>query len=386
MTILTKLLGISGETSDRLNEAAERLGEAAENVEIDEDKVETASEFLSSVADKLDNTWNASLGEAIKDALPWLADAGEVAGEVLPPVKLALKVVSRLAREADPRALGLLAFSLAYQAAVMDGVKAIENDPGATAGMAQRLKPRLVRRVLAAEPERLESFEDFSLSDCLEHRLVRRADAMLEQLCDKVGWPPDARQRLLKIVHSHFQNTFRRILTDRDSIEKFDPLYRYLNLHSAVSQGKDDERHARALGLTVSHDDSHGAHELTIAVINRGTHVIEEIEINAIPDDDDWLEVTHGPLPAVIAGGGASAVRLWYPIPGAWFHAQVSKLNVDRGYTILRSELKDEDYTRIDFDVFWNDHTGMQRKAHAVADVRGLLTDVPLKPRRAPRP
>ena len=156
MTILTKLLGISGETSDRLNEAAERLGEAAENVEIDEDKVETASEFLSSVADKLDNTWNASLGEAIKDALPWLADAGEVAGEVLPPVKLALKVVSRLAREADPRALGLLAFSLAYQAAVMDGVKAIENDPGATAGMAQRLKPRLVRRVLAAEPERLE--------------------------------------------------------------------------------------------------------------------------------------------------------------------------------------------------------------------------------------
>jgi len=142
MTILTKLLGISGETSDRLNEAAERLGEAAENVEIDEDKVETASEFLSSVADKLDNTWNASLGEAIKDALPWLADAGEVAGEVLPPVKLALKVVSRLAREADPRALGLLAFSLAYQAAVMDGVKAIENDPGATAGMAQRLSNR----------------------------------------------------------------------------------------------------------------------------------------------------------------------------------------------------------------------------------------------------
>jgi hypothetical protein len=49
---------------------------------------------------------------------------------------------------------------------------------------------------------------------------------------------------------------------------------------------------------------------------------------------------------------------------------------------IASFKIEGEDYSVMDFDAFWNDHGGMQRKSHAVADVREAKGDVRLTPRR----
>jgi hypothetical protein len=139
-----------------------------------------------------------------------------------------------------------------------------------------------------------------------------------------------------------------------------------------------EEVHARALRLDISRDGS----VLRISALNQGTHVIRDIEIKAIPDDEHWFERTHGPLPRLVDGGGRG-IEVWYPIVGGWFHAAIEQLNPNRGWTFGTFELKSTDYTIIDFDVAWNDHMGQQRKAHAVADVSAVDESLDLKPRRS---
>jgi hypothetical protein len=138
-----------------------------------------------------------------------------------------------------------------------------------------------------------------------------------------------------------------------------------------------DDLHARALRVEVKR---HGT-ALHISALNQGTHVIRDIEINAIPDDEDWFEQSHGPLPKLIEGGGRG-VEVVYPIAGGWFYATVAQLSPSRGCGVASFETTSADYTQIDFDVFWNDHTGKQRKAHKVADVNTLEGDLWLEPRK----
>jgi nucleoside phosphorylase len=138
------------------------------------------------------------------------------------------------------------------------------------------------------------------------------------------------------------------------------------------------DEHATALGLSVSRDE----HELQLWAFNRGTHVIRDIEVTAIPAAEDWFERTHGPLPKIEPGSESS--NLVYPIVGGWFHATIPQLSPSRGYMIARGNLNSRDYTVMDFDVFWNDHEGRQRKSNGVADVRTADGDLTLKPRVRP--
>lgn len=136
------------------------------------------------------------------------------------------------------------------------------------------------------------------------------------------------------------------------------------------------DAHARALTLRLSRDNN----LFILWASNTGTHVIRDIEINAIPDAEDWYETTHGCLPK-LQQTEVRGVEVVYPILGGWFCAKVSQLNPNRGLGIATFEIVHRDYTKIDFDVFWNDYTGMQRKSHAVVDVGSETEDVPLRPR-----
>ena len=129
MSWLTKALGISETANDRIGETAETVKKGTEVLEKVGAKVETATEFLVSVADKLTENDKASFFDLVEEAVPWIESTAEVVGEALPPVKAALKVIGFLTKENDPRALGLLAFSLAYQSALAASVKAIKEDP-----------------------------------------------------------------------------------------------------------------------------------------------------------------------------------------------------------------------------------------------------------------
>src|SRR6202011_1609891 len=110
MSLMTRLLGISDIATDRIREGAETAEKGVEALGEGVDKVETATEFLEGIADRLEETDMGSLASAVEASLPWLEYAGEVAGEALPPIKAVLKVVGLLTKEPDPRALGLLAF------------------------------------------------------------------------------------------------------------------------------------------------------------------------------------------------------------------------------------------------------------------------------------
>jgi nucleoside phosphorylase len=138
------------------------------------------------------------------------------------------------------------------------------------------------------------------------------------------------------------------------------------------------DEHATSLALSLSHNGD----ELQVSAYNLGTHVIRDIEVNAIPDAEDWFEHTHGPLPKIEPG--SELPKLVYPIMGGWFHATIPQLNPSRGCIIARGNLSAHDYTVMDFDVFWNDHEGMQRKSHVVADVRTANGYLNLKPRVKP--
>lgn len=136
------------------------------------------------------------------------------------------------------------------------------------------------------------------------------------------------------------------------------------------------ELHARALDLSISHDGD----SVSVWITNVGTHVIEDIEVNAIPADDDWFERTHGPLPR-LTSPGHGAVEITYPIAGGWFYARVQRLSPNRGVALGTFSLRPTDYTEMDVDVFWNDHGGLQRKSHATCNVRGTTGSISLKPR-----
>jgi hypothetical protein len=127
------------------------------------------------------------------------------------------------------------------------------------------------------------------------------------------------------------------------------------------------------LRLSLSRDEQ----GLSISASNGGTHVVRDIEINAIPDAEDWHELTHGRLPN-LQSTEAPGVSVVYPIVGGWFHATVKQLNPNRGFTIARFQISENSYTRMDFDVFWNDHQGKQRKSHVVVDVASMQGELPL--------
>jgi hypothetical protein len=113
MSWLTKLLGLTREANDKVAEGVA--------------KVQTATEFFASVAEKFPDvsdkvgdaiddclSGESQLAKAIEASLPWADQAMASVGEALPPVKAILSFLTFLTKETDPNALGLLAFSLAY--------------------------------------------------------------------------------------------------------------------------------------------------------------------------------------------------------------------------------------------------------------------------------
>jgi hypothetical protein len=131
-----------------------------------------------------------------------------------------------------------------------------------------------------------------------------------------------------------------------------------------------DGAHARALALTLSNTDE----GTSLWVTNGGTHVLRDVEVIAIPDDE-----RPQAMPPLVIGG--ASVSLTYPIVGGWFLANVPQLNPGKGVRLCVGTVGPEDLTRFDFDISWHDHTGMQRKSHAVADLRTVAHEIELTPR-----
>jgi hypothetical protein len=182
-----KALGISETANDRIDETTETVKKGTEAIEKAGEKVETATEFLVSVADKLTRNDNASFFDVVEAAVPWIESTAEVVGEALPPVKAALKVVGFLTKENDPRALGLLAFSLAYQSALAASVKAIKDDPATDKAKIGQIHGKKLKPAVKASQDSLEGFEKFRLETCFSHPLMTRMDSILDNVAEVGG-------------------------------------------------------------------------------------------------------------------------------------------------------------------------------------------------------
>jgi hypothetical protein len=131
-----------------------------------------------------------------------------------------------------------------------------------------------------------------------------------------------------------------------------------------------------ALALSLSHTEEQGS----VWATNQGLHIIEDIEINAIPDDEEWTARTYGDLPRVLADHG-TGVDLTYPIPGGWFLARVSKLSPGKSIRIVQYRKSPEDFVLIDVDTRWIDHGGLLRRANQQINAHADDGSIKMTPR-----
>ena len=225
MSWLTKYLGVSAKSNDQLEEGVE--------------EVKTVTEFLGDVAEKIPDLAETAadiserlpdlLSDAIEASTPWLTAGADAIGEALPPIKAILSLAKFLTRETNPYALGLLACSLAYQSALSDSAKEISAAPQRRVRMGRPAKLRMARADLG-EPEKPEAFAGFQLNSALSHPLVLRADKAIYAVSEAAGYPEDLQRHLIEGVHVQFAETFRAIISDGKVKEKFDPLFRLMEI------------------------------------------------------------------------------------------------------------------------------------------------------------
>jgi hypothetical protein len=217
MNWLGRIFGASAETAHQVGEGSERLT--------------TIVEFLATAAEKITDSDKGSLAAAVDAALPWARDMAEAVGEAIPPIKLLLKIVSAVTKETDPRDLGLLAFTLAYQAAVADAAKQLEQNTAARGKLTARIPPADLKRSLRANlSDKPEDFEGFRLATVLGHPLTDKSDKALRQLAAGIGYSEDVQLMLIEGVHRRFVNKFQLIISDGRTKEKFEPLFRLITI------------------------------------------------------------------------------------------------------------------------------------------------------------
>jgi hypothetical protein len=225
MSILSKYLGLGTEANALINDAAERVGTTAEFFEKVAEKLPNLIETAENESDRIP----VLLDTAITVSAPWLSAAADVVGDAIPPVKAILSLTKFLTKEPHPNALGLLAVSVAYQAALADAAKVISNDKSLTDRLVRPDALKL-RTAVFGNPEELDSFAGFRLATALSHPLVVRADEALHIIAQAAGYPEDIERVLLESVHTRFVEKFRLTIADGRLKEKFDPVFRLMEL------------------------------------------------------------------------------------------------------------------------------------------------------------
>jgi hypothetical protein len=225
MSWLTKYLGIGSEPNDRLDDGVEEVKTVTEFLGDVAEKVPDLTEKAADLSDRLPDL----LSNAIEVSAPWLTAGADAVGEALPPIKAILSLAKFLTRETDPYALGLLAFSLAYESALLESANEIASGPD-TRNVIRRPATLSPTRAILGEPEKPEAFRGFQLNSALSHPLVLRADAGLQAVANAAGYPEDLQRRLIEGVHVRLVERFRAVISDGKVKEKFDPLFRLMEL------------------------------------------------------------------------------------------------------------------------------------------------------------
>ncbi|HEX9983920.1 MAG TPA: pentapeptide repeat-containing protein [Thermoanaerobaculia bacterium] len=188
-------------------------------------RVKTINEFF---ADAVDGLKGIDFVEAAQKASPWLAAIGSSVADVVPAVKFVVKLFEKLTAIDDPASLGLLAYTVAYEQAVLQAVRAVGRPAGA-AGETKVLSEKL-RSVADAMPEEILDFTRVSFGSLLAHPFITHADLILEDSAGAVGYTERQRRELTNEVHQRFTVHLKTLLSHRDTAAKFEPFTRFLEL------------------------------------------------------------------------------------------------------------------------------------------------------------
>lgn len=124
---------------------------------------------------------------------------------------------------------------MAYQSALEEAALSLKDSDEFKSSSVGKLKKRLLREFPTSSKDSLEDFDGFNLNNCLSHKLTRRADTLLEKFAEAAGWPANMRRLLVEKVHIRFSTTFRAIISDGRTKDKFDPLFRFMNVEASYS-------------------------------------------------------------------------------------------------------------------------------------------------------
>lgn len=210
------------ETAELAARGAEKLQGAIEGI---------TPEFFTRLKEALLSHRLSALADAVDGVQPYV----EVLGEAIPPIKAVLSIAKWLTDVTDPRELGVLAFSVAYQASLAQATKRfpVENN---------RARARTIEwKAVLRPPLGRDTFRDFQLESCSGHPLMRDADDRLVEACSAAGWDDGPIRALLETVHTLFVEELVKTITDGKTKEKFEPLVRYLDLRASSFQSKTQE-------------------------------------------------------------------------------------------------------------------------------------------------
>ena len=180
-------------------------------------RLKTIQEWASSAIDCVKD--NNNFLDAIKEASPWADAAFSAAKDSVAPIKFVVKLFDELTKIQDPEELARLACTLAYQSAAE---KAVEK-----AGAPAHTGVSVIKFEDTIDEV---DFSNFTLSQAVTHAFVAQSDRILERFLPSGGFSPVQIDQIIGDIHENLSRELDNLLTNGKSKEKFDPLFRWLQL------------------------------------------------------------------------------------------------------------------------------------------------------------
>jgi hypothetical protein len=187
--------------------------------------IKTVNESLVNAIDLTKK--GTDFAKAFEKATPWIESVGKVAdyaSEVFRPFKLFAKIANDLTKITDPEKLGYIACTIAFQNALKLAIQDV----------APHNKPSTAINEVAEQLKEI-NFEDldFSVFDLklpMVHEFFRLAQDNAKISLMLVGYTDTQSHHVYVKVRDNFDESFRKLLTDGETADKFKPFKDYLSL------------------------------------------------------------------------------------------------------------------------------------------------------------
>jgi hypothetical protein len=180
-------------------------------------KLKTIQEWASAAVDAVKD--NTDFIDALKELSPWAEAMFSAAKDSIGPLKFFAKLLDELTKIQDPEELARLAVTLAYQSSAENAI-AQAGPPANSAIVGSTFQ----------EADTEVKFSDFTLDQALTHPFVATADRILQHYLPHAGFSLEQTDRVVAQIHDSFPVQLDALISNGKSMEKFDPLFRWLEL------------------------------------------------------------------------------------------------------------------------------------------------------------